>query len=100
MLRRRRKSTHIHRRRLRIVSTTIRIRVKDVKNRFHPTQKRHPLFCRLLEKHTRPDDLVWDLFLGAGTTALACITTNRRCVGTERESEYFDKMREVETREA
>lgn len=69
------------------------------KNRFHPTQKSHALFCRLLEKHTRPDDIVWDPFLGAGTTALACITTNRRCVGTEREAEFFNKMRAIVTRE-
>ena len=35
-------------------------------------------------------DLVYDPFMGSGTTAIACINTNRRFVGTEIDELYFN----------
>ena len=44
-------------------------------------------FIKLL---TREGDLILDPFIGAGTTALACIKLNRHYVGIEMMDEYYD----------
>jgi hypothetical protein len=49
----------------------------------HPTQKPVALIERCLLAATHPGDLVLDPFLGGGTTAIACLRTNRHCVGIE-----------------
>ncbi len=49
----------------------------------HPTQKPIALVERCLLAATNPDDLVLDPFLGGGTTAIAALRLNRRCVGVE-----------------
>jgi site-specific DNA-methyltransferase (adenine-specific) len=60
------------------------------KIRIHPTQKSLPLFEELIRKHSNEDDIVLDTFLGAGTTAMACMNTKRICYGCELEKKYFD----------
>ena len=62
------------------------------KNRFHPTQKSLKLFEELIKKHSNEGDTVLDTFLGSGTTAVACSNTNRKCIGTELEKKYYDKI--------
>ena len=61
------------------------------KDRFHPTQKSLALFEELVKKHCNEGDIVLDCFLGAGTTAVAALNTNREFIGCELEKEYFDK---------
>lgn len=39
---------------------------------------------------SNPDDIVLDPFMGSGTTAVACLQTDRRFIGIEKEKEYFD----------
>lgn len=65
------------------------------KHRFHQTQKSLALFKELIEKHSKENDVVLDTFLGSGTTALACLETNRRCLGCEISPEYYEKMMEI-----
>ena len=62
------------------------------KNRFHPTQKSLKLFKDLIQKHSKEGDLVLDTFLGSGTTAIDCKNTNRKCIGSELNKEYYDKI--------
>lgn len=62
------------------------------KDRFHPTQKPINLFAELIEKHTNVGDTVLDTFAGSGTTAAACIQTNRQYLGCEKDSEYHTKL--------
>ena len=61
------------------------------KGRFHETQKPIALIKELIEKHSNEGDLVMDCFSGSGTTAIACILTNRRFCGCEISKEYYDK---------
>lgn len=61
------------------------------KDRFHPTQKPTELISVLIEKHSNPEDLVLDCFLGSGTTALASANTGRNFIGCELEEEYYNK---------
>ena len=41
---------------------------------------------------TEENDIVLDLFMGSGTSAIACINTNRRYFGIEQKQEYFDAI--------
>ncbi len=56
----------------------------------HPTQKPVALVERCLLASTNEGDLVLDPFLGNGTTAVACASLSRRCVGVELESNYVE----------
>lgn len=49
----------------------------------HPTQKPVALVERCLRASTKERDLVLDPFLGGGTTAVAALRSERRCVGIE-----------------
>jgi len=49
--------------------------------RYHPTQKPIPLIVSLLEKS--PIGIVYDPFLGSGTTLIACEKLGRRCRAVE-----------------
>lgn len=55
----------------------------------HPTQKPLELFKEIIIKHSNPGDLVLDTFAGTGTTALACMQTDREYLVIERDQEYL-----------
>ena len=63
--------------------------MRHKEERFHPTQKPVPLFVWILEKYSKPGDLVLDPFLGSGTTAIACLRTGRHFIGIEKHEPYF-----------
>jgi DNA modification methylase len=54
----------------------------------HPSTKPIGLIRRLVLNSTRVGDVVFDGFLGSGTTLLACEQTKRVCVGVEMDAEY------------
>ena len=54
----------------------------------HPTQKPVALFEYLIKTYTNEGDLVLDPFIGGGTTAIACINTNRNFIGIELDENY------------
>ena len=58
--------------------------------RFHPTQKPQKLLERLLLASSNEGDLVLDPFMGGGSSAVACIATNRNYVGFEIDKEYYE----------
>lgn len=55
----------------------------------HPTQKPVGLFEYLIKTYTAKGELVLDNCFGSGTTAIACLNTNRRFIGFEDNREYF-----------
>lgn len=61
--------------------------------RVHPTQKPVELCCLLLKLITDAGDTVLDGFMGSGTTAIACINTNRNYIGFEIDKEYYETAR-------
>jgi len=61
------------------------------KNRYHPTQKPQKLLKRLIIASSNPQDIVLDPFMGGGSTAVACISTNRKYIGFEIDTEYYNK---------
>jgi DNA modification methylase len=56
----------------------------------HPTQKPLQLITDIVNKHSNPGDLVLDNFAGTGTTAHACILTDRKYIVMERDEKYFE----------
>lgn len=61
---------------------------KPNKSKMHPTTKPLDLIRRLILNGTRIGDVVYDGFLGSGTTLLACEQTKRVCIGVELDPEY------------
>ena len=60
------------------------------KYRIHPTQKPVALFEYLIKTYSNEGDLVLDNCMGSGTTAIACINTNRNYIGFETDKTYYD----------
>ena len=56
----------------------------------HPTQKPLALFEYLIKTYTNENDLVLDNTAGSGTTAIACLNTNRQFIVMEKEQKYYD----------
>ena len=56
----------------------------------HPTQKPVALFEYLIKTYTNEGEAVLDNCMGSGTTAIACLNTNRNYIGFELDKEYFD----------
>lgn len=64
---------------------------KHDKKKIHPTQKPLKLVEYFILTYTNKNDIVLDNCLGSGTTALACINTGRKCIGIEKDPEYYNK---------
>jgi len=56
----------------------------------HPTQKPVALFEYLIKTYTNAGELVLDNCIGSGTTAIACINTNRNYIGFEIDAEHYN----------
>ena len=56
----------------------------------HGTQKPIAVAHRALKNSSKEDDIVLDLFLGSGSTLIACEKTNRICYGMELDCRYID----------
>lgn len=60
------------------------------KNRYHATQKPVPLLEYLIKTYTNENDLVLDNTMGSGSTAIAAINTNRKFIGMELNTEFYN----------
>jgi len=56
----------------------------------HPTQKPVALSQKAVLNNSKEDDIVFDSFLGSGSTLIACEKTNRKCYGIELDPKYCD----------
>ena len=56
----------------------------------HPTQKPILLLEDLIKTFSNENDLVVDLTMGSGSTAIACMNTNRNFIGIELDENYFN----------
>ncbi|HEX4772184.1 MAG TPA: DNA modification methylase [Bryobacteraceae bacterium] len=56
----------------------------------HPTQKPVELMRKPILNHTKPGELVYEPFLGSGTTLAAAEMTGRICCGLELDPKYVD----------
>ncbi len=60
------------------------------KERQHNAAKPVELVCEAIKNSSDNDNIVLDLFLGSGSTLIACEKTNRICYGMELDPKYID----------
>jgi len=59
-------------------------------NKVHPTEKPVELMSIYVENSSNENDLVLDPFMGSGSTGIACLKLNRKFIGIEIDTNYFD----------
>ena len=62
--------------------------------KIHPTQKNLDLFKELIIDNSNEKETVFYPFMGSGTTAIACINTDRNYIGFELDITYYEKSLE------
>lgn len=63
------------------------------RNKDHATAKPIELCVKPIKHASKADDIVLDLFLGSGSTLIACGQTDRTCYGMELDPKYVDVIR-------
>lgn len=56
----------------------------------HPFEKPITLMLRLISIYTNPSDVIFDPFMGSGTTGVAARQLGRKFIGVELDPDYFD----------
>ena len=74
-------------------------RLKENMDKFHTTQKPLYVIMELIQKTCIEGGMVLDCFSGSGTTAVACIKTNRQFIAIEKDGEYYKNSVERLNRE-
>lgn len=69
------------------------IREGEKEKRVHPTQKPINTLASIITDFTNDNELVYDGFLGSGSTLMACEQTDRTCYGMELDPKYVDVIR-------
>jgi site-specific DNA-methyltransferase (adenine-specific) len=62
----------------------------DSRNEYHPTQKPIELPSRAIKNSSKLKDIIYDCFLGSGSTMVAAHQLNRKCYGMELDPKYCD----------
>jgi site-specific DNA-methyltransferase (adenine-specific) len=70
--------------------TTVWDIARDTVSPLHPTQKPVAMMMPPIENHLKSGEVVYDPFLGSGTTLIAAHRLNRRCFGVEIEPRYCE----------
>jgi len=63
---------------------------KPSANKLHPTMKPVGIVLRATDNSSKAGDIIYDPFIGSGTTIIACEKTNRKCYGMELDPHYCD----------
>ena len=58
--------------------------------KLHNAQKPLDLVQKMIVNSSNEGDIILDTFIGSGTTAVACMNTNRNYIGFELDKEYYD----------
>lgn len=73
-----------------ILSFDCELRIDSI----HPTQKPVALFEYLIKTYTNEGEIVLDNCAGSGTTAIACLNSNRHFICIEKDETYYKKSLE------
>ncbi|MBR1653650.1 MAG: site-specific DNA-methyltransferase [Clostridia bacterium] len=63
---------------------------QDMKTREHPTQKPLQVITPFIDKYSKENDLIVDIYGGSGSTLIACEQLNRKCYMMELDPHYID----------
>ena len=67
-----------------------RVEFHSREKKLHPTMKPLELFRWCIDKFTKENSIIFDPFLGSGTTAVACKMLKRNYIGCEISKEYVE----------
>jgi len=65
------------------------VKARHLEKTNHPCQFPIALALRLIRALTNPGDVVFDPFMGSGTTVAAAIIESRKAIGAEKKSKYY-----------
>jgi DNA modification methylase len=71
------------------IETPICMGNERIKEPPHPTQKPVRVLKHIINLASNPGDLIFDPFMGVGSTGVAALETGRRFLGAEIDKEYF-----------
>ena len=63
---------------------------RPARSKLHPTQKPVGLLRKIIPNSTKIGEVVYDPFLGSGSTAVACEHLGRKCIGIELDEAYVE----------
>lgn len=56
----------------------------------HPTEKPLGLLSKFIKQSSDEGDIIFDGFMGSGSTGVACMLTDRKFIGIELDDKYFE----------
>ena len=56
----------------------------------HPAQKPISILKKMIKIASNRDDIIFDPFMGVGSTGVAALELNRRFIGVELDKNYFN----------
>ena len=65
------------------------IKFNNPKKSIHPTQKPTDILEWLIKTYSNENDIVLDFTMGSGSTVEACMNTNRRYIGIEKDKDIY-----------
>lgn len=71
------------------IESPICMRPERLQNPKHPAQKPVKILKKMIEIASNPGDIVFDPFMGTGSTGDAALNLGRRFIGIEKREEYF-----------
>lgn len=66
------------------------IKASRTGNKNHPTEKPVGLLETFIKNSSDENSVVFDGFMGSGSTGVACVNTGRKFIGMEISKEYFE----------
>lgn len=72
------------------IESPICMRPERLSNPKHPTQKPVAILKKMIEIASNKDDIVFDPFMGVGSTGVAALELGRRFIGVEIDKSYFE----------
>lgn len=76
------------------LESPICMKPERLSNPKHPTQKPVAILKKIITISSNKDDIVFDPFMGVGSTGVAALELDRRFIGVELEKEYYDAAKE------
>lgn len=58
--------------------------------RLHSCEKPINILEKIIKTSSNENDIVLDCFMGSGSTGVACVNTNRKFIGIEKDEKYFE----------
>ena len=72
----------------------VEVRNINGKDKLHPTEKPIDLIRVFVENSSNDGDVVFDPFMGSGSTGVTCVNTGRDFIGIELDENYFNIAKE------